>query len=105
MERCSEHNSLAEDIKKIGLSVARTEETVKNAIQQATDHIQAGAKWRMTIVIASLGLIGTFVSGVVRFSVMEYKVTQIQEEQTSIRQQIYDLNYERGRIAGIEELK
>ena len=103
MERCPDHGNLAEEVKTTRLAVVRMEESLKNAIQQATDHIQGGARWRLTIACACVGLVGTFVGGVVRFSVMEYKLNIIQADQSTMRTQIYDLNYEKGRLAGIAE--
>ena len=103
MERCSEHGGIVKDSKDTREAVIRMEEKLDSAIEKVTEHIQGGSRWRMTISIACIGLIGTIVGGIVRFSVMEYKLITIQDDQKVIREQIYDLNYEKGRLAGIAE--
>ena len=103
MERCSEHGDLAKDIKGTREDVSGMRSDLKNAIEKVTEHIQGGTRWRLTIFSACVVLVGTIVGGIVRFSVMEYKLITIQDDQKVIREQIYDLNYEKGRLAGIAE--
>ena len=103
MERCSEHANLTEKVNEIGLSVARTEEIVKNAIKEVTSHITAGSKWRLAIACSCIGLVGLFIGGVVRFSVVEYRTIKLEESQKQMQTQIYDLNYEKGKAVGLAE--
>jgi hypothetical protein len=98
MDRCQDHDKISE-------AVIRMEEKLDAAIKEVGGHIAAGSKWRLAILCACIGLIGTFVAGVVRFGVMEYKVTTVQEEQIRMKDQIYDLNYEKGRAVGMQETK
>jgi uncharacterized UBP type Zn finger protein len=112
MERCQDHDkivenyeTIAKDTVKTSLTVARMEEKLDAAIKEVGGHIAAGSKWRLTILCACIGLVGTFIAGVVRFGVMEYKVEKIQEDLKVHSDQIYDLNYEKGRAVGLQEAK
>jgi len=77
--------------------------SIKSDMQHFFDHIKEGSKWRVAITISCIGLIGTIVTGIVRFSVMEYKVCSMTTVQTEMRTQIYDLNYVRGKAEGLAE--
>jgi hypothetical protein len=98
MERCQDHDKISE-------AVIRMEEKLDAAIITTTSYITTGLRWRIAVVVACIGLVGTIVAGVVRFGVMEYKVTVIQQEQIRMGDQIYDLNYEKGRAVGLQESK
>lgn len=98
MERCPDHDKLSE-------AVIRMEEKLDNAIKEVTSHMLAGAKWRLTIAVACIGLVGSIVGAIVRFSVMEYKLSKIQEDQKLMTVQLYDLNFEKGRAVGLSENK
>jgi hypothetical protein len=103
MERCSEHANLTEKVNEIGLSVARTEEIVKNAIKEVSSHISAGSKWRLAIACSCISLVGVVVGGIVRFSVMEYRTIKLEDSQKEMNKQILDLNYEKGKAVGLAE--
>jgi hypothetical protein len=90
---------------KICEDIASIKTDLKNAIESVTGHIEQGTKWRLTIVVACIGLVGMFVGAIVRFSVMEYKVCNLQTQQIEMRSQIYDLNYVKGRTEGLAERK
>ena len=104
-ERCPDHDNLAEEVKTTRLVVARMEEILKSAIKETTSHITAGSKWRIAITIACISLIGSIVGAIVRFSVIDFKVSQHDENIKEMRTQIYDLNYEKGRAVGLQEAK
>ena len=95
-QRCQDHDKLSE-------AVIRMEEKLDAAIKEVCGHINSGSKWRLAIVCACIGLVGTFVAGVVRFGVMEYKVENIQQDLKLHTNQIYDLNYEKGKATGLAE--
>ena len=103
MERCQDHDKLCETVSKIDLSVARMEVALTNAIQETTKHIAAGTKYRLTILCACIGLVGSIVGGIIRFSLMEYKVSVLQLGQDKMQEQIFDLNYIKGKAEGIAE--
>jgi|GEM_PF-5926530 len=86
-----------------GKTIARIEEKLDHAISETKNHIEAGSRWRLTIVVACIGLIGGVVAGIVRFSVVEYKVAVLQNEQGKMQEQIFDLNYIKGKAEGISE--
>ena len=83
--------------------IASIKADLKNIIVFVNNHIQTGIKYRLAIIGSCIAIIGTIVSGIVRFSVMEYKVIVIQANQDRIKEQIYDLNYEKGRAIGLSE--
>ena len=103
MEHCEEHTKLTETVNKIDLAVARMEVALSNAIKETSNHIAAGFKFRITIISSCIVLVGTIVGGIVRFSVMEYKVSVVQNQQDKLQTQIYDLNYTRGKAEGLAE--
>jgi beta-lactamase regulating signal transducer with metallopeptidase domain len=96
MDRCQDHDKLSE-------AVIRMEEKLDAAIKEVTGHITAGSRWRLAIVVACIGLVGSIVGAIVRFSVMEYRVSNLQNNQEKMLVQIYDLNYEKGRAVGLAE--
>ncbi len=103
MERCPDHDNLASEVKETRLIVVEMKADLKNAIKETTSHIQAGSKWRMTISIACIGLIGSVVGARVRFSLIGFKVTTHEKDILEMRDQIYDLNFEKGRAVGLAE--
>jgi hypothetical protein len=99
----SEPCKFEDKIIKIGEDVAFMRSDLANAIKSTAEHINAGSKWRMAIVVASLGLVGGIVGAIVRFSVIDFKVSMHDTDIKEIRGQIYDLNYEKGRAVGLAE--
>lgn len=96
MERCADHDKLAE-------VVIRMEEKLDHAIKEVTAHISAGSKWRLAIACSCVGLVGLAVGAIVRFAVVDFKVANHDVEIKEMRTQIYDLNYEKGRAVGLAE--
>jgi hypothetical protein len=96
MERCADHDKISE-------AVIRMEEKLDSAICKVTEHIEAGSKWRLAITISCIGLVGTIIGGIVRFSLMEYKIASLQDDGREMQRQVYDLNYEQGRFIGLTE--
>jgi hypothetical protein len=47
--------------------------------------------------------VGSIVGGIIRFSLMEYKVSVLQLGQDKMQEQIFDLNYIKGKAEGIAE--
>lgn len=106
MERRVEHVEEGyEKVIKIGERLARIEEVISNAVNEIGNHIRAGSKYRLAIFCSSLGLVSLFITGVVRFAVIDYKVSILEKEGVTTRGQIYDLNYEKGRAVGLQEAK
>jgi hypothetical protein len=103
MERCQDHDKLSEEVKEMGKLIVGMDVSLKNAIKETSNHISAGSKWRLTIAISCIGLIGSVVGAIVRFSVIDFKVTAHDKEIIEMRGQIYDLNYEKGRAVGMME--
>ena len=103
MERCLDHDNLSQEVKETRLLVVEMKSDLKNAIKEATNHIQGGSKWRLAIAIASIGLIGSVVGAIIRFSLIDFKVVSHDKEIIEMRGQIYDLNYEKGRAVGLAE--
>jgi hypothetical protein len=99
MEPCKFEN----EIIGFGKTIARMDANLENAIKETREHIEAGSKWRLAIVVACVGLVGGIVSGIVRFSVVEYKVAVLQNDQNKIQDQIFDMNYIKGKTEGIAE--
>ena len=96
MEHCSDHDKLTE-------AVIRMEEKLDHAIKEVSGHISAGSKWRLAIACSCIGLVGLSVGAIVRFSVVDFKVTLHDKDISEMRNQIYDLNYEKGRAVGLGE--
>ena len=92
-----------EKIIEISENIASMRADLSNAIINTTEHITAGSKYRLTIICTCIGLVGAIVGGIIRFSIMEYKVTVMQQDQDKMQEQIYDLNYEKGYAVGIAD--
>ena len=100
MERCSEHDGFVKDSKETRETVIRMEEKLDNAIKKVTEHIAGGAKWRLTILCACIGLFSLFIGAVVKFAVNDYRVTLHEEKIKVLEQDNRDINFELGKIAG-----
>jgi len=101
MEPCK----FEEKIIGMGEAIVRIETKLDEAITQTTNHIIAGAKFRLAIVCSCIGLVGLFVGGIVKFAVNDYKVSLHETDIREIREQIYDLNYVKGRAEAVAEKK
>ncbi len=101
----SEPCKFEDKIIEIGENIAGMRADLNNAITNTTNHIIAGSKYRLAIICACIGLVGAVVGGIVRFSVVEYRVNSISNNQDKMLEQIYDLNYEKGRAVGLAEQK
>lgn len=85
--------------------VASIKSDLKNAINKVTEHIENGSKWRLAIVCACIGLVGTFICGSIRFGVMESQVLRQEKDINLIQTQICDLNYVKGKAEGLASIK
>jgi len=85
--------------------IASFKSTLESAVTETSKHIEAGSKWRVAIVCSCIGLVGLFIGAIVRFAVMDFKVSSHDIELKEIRTQLYDLNYEKGRATELSESK
>lgn len=76
---------------------------ISNDIEHVLDHIKSSVKYRMMIIVSCISLVGVILGGIVRFSVVEYKVAVLQNAQGKMQDQIFDLNYIKGKTEGIAE--
>lgn len=101
MEPCK----FEDEIINTGKTVARMEEKLDNAIANTTNHIIAGAKYRLAIICSCIGLIGIFLGGIIKFAVNDYKVTLHDKAIEDLRDDNRDLNFEIGKVIGVSEKK
>ena len=104
-EYCQQHINLEEKVNGIDKTLARIESKLENSVEETKKHIDAGSKYRLAIVCACIGLVGMAVGAIVKFAVNDYRVTQHDGEIKIIREQIYDLNYVKGRTEAMSEIK
>lgn len=78
---------------------------IDSAIKAVTRHIEAGSKYRVAIITAWIGIAGLFVGWCTWCGRIDTKITYHDRQLTTMEEQIYDLNYEKGRAVGLSEAK
>lgn len=102
---CSNHSDFVKSAQNTEKTVIRMEEQLKHALEETKNHIQQGSTYRLAIICSCIGLVGLLVGGIIKFSVMDYKVDRHEKKFEQVETQIYDLNYVRGRAEAMSETK
>jgi hypothetical protein len=80
---------------------------INGAVKETKDHIKGGFNRRVASwgVITTLGcfILGIAYNNAIKFGVMQNEVSYHKEEMKQIKEQIYDLNYVKGKTEGITE--
>lgn len=93
------------EFKKEILELKTDMSEVRTDIKHTLDYIRSGAKYRLTVICACLGLVGTFLGAWIKFSVNDYRLGRTEADVEQIKTQVYDMNYVKGQQSGYVQSK
>lgn len=102
-ERLGKLEESSNDIIDLAKQLVGMRVELANAIQQTTSHINAGSKYRLTIILACLGLVGLWHSETVKYGIFQEKITQHDKLIEKVDSDNRDLNFELGKISNMKK--